>query len=263
MKLQTFIFNWNRVNEDVKKMYAQLNEAGIEATVINSTDEEQKDWLNVGDDYWCYGQTYTAFNQFDESNDYLNIIFGDVEYDDYPHLVRRTQEVLQTVDNVGVFAPDYSNKDKCWWTIEETSVDSSFDDERIVASTICDFFCLAIHKDLVVEYKKFLKHFTDLHNDFPKWKGNGWGTGTIVCILAHLSGKLICRDKELIVGHSDVTGGDGSLTAKYFSILLEEFQKFSPDIASAFQQKRKIIVDRCGKAGGTRVPTTLEELWKK
>ena len=38
MKLQTFIFNWNRVDAEVEKMYAQLQEAGIDATVINSTD---------------------------------------------------------------------------------------------------------------------------------------------------------------------------------------------------------------------------------
>ena len=60
MKLQTFIFNWNRVNDEVEKMYTQLQEAGIETTVINSTDNERDGWMNVGDDYWCYGQTWTA-----------------------------------------------------------------------------------------------------------------------------------------------------------------------------------------------------------
>ena len=70
MKLQTFIFNWNRVDAEVEKMYAQLQEAGIDATVINSTDNERDGWLNVGDDYWCYGQTYTAFNNFDYDNDW-------------------------------------------------------------------------------------------------------------------------------------------------------------------------------------------------
>jgi len=67
MKLQTFIFNWNRVDSKVEQMYDQLQSAGIDVTVINSTDNPRDGWLNVGDDYWCYGQTYTAFNNFDDS----------------------------------------------------------------------------------------------------------------------------------------------------------------------------------------------------
>jgi len=270
MKIQTFIFNWNRVDENVEKIFNQLNDSGLNVNVINSTDNEREGWINVGDDYWCYGQTYTAFNNFDESNDYLNIIFGDVEYDDYVHLVNRTKEVLESIPNIGVFAPDYSNKDKCWWTIDETSVERydsenviEFDDNRIVASTICDFFCIAIHKDLVKLYLKFLEHFVSIHPDFPLWKGNGWGTGTIVCVMAHTLGMFVCRDKELVVGHTDVTGGDVKLTAKYFNILMEEYKKYIGDGASLFDKKRTIITSRCGKHEGFVKHTTLNDLWAK
>ena len=62
MKLQTFIFNWNRVDAEVEKMYMQLRKAGIDVTVINSTDNERDEWLNVGDDYWCYGQTLSLIH---------------------------------------------------------------------------------------------------------------------------------------------------------------------------------------------------------
>ena len=270
MKIQTFIFNWNRVDENVEKIFNQLNDSGLNVNVINSTDNEREGWINVGDDYWCYGQTYTAFNNFDESNDYLNIIFGDVEYDDYVHLVNRTKEVLESIPNIGVFAPDYSNKDKCWWTIDETSVERydsenviEFDDNRIVASTICDFFCIAIHKDLVKLYLKFLEHFVSIHPDFPLWKGNGWGTGTIVCVMAHTLGMFVCRDKELVVGHTDVTGGDVKLTAKYFNILMEEYKKYIGDGASLFDKKRTIITSRCGKHEGFVKHTTINDLWTK
>lgn len=270
MKIQTFIFNWNRVDENVEKIFDQLKDSGFNVNVINSTDNEREGWINVGDDYWCYGQTYTAFNNFDESNDYLNIIFGDVEYDDYAHLVNRTKEVLESIPNIGVFAPDYSNKDKCWWTIDETSVERydsenviEFDDNRIVASTICDFFCIAIHKDLVKLYLKFLEHFVSIHPDFPLWKGNGWGTGTIVCVMAHTLGMFVCRDKELVVGHTDVTGGDVKLTAKYFNILMEEYKKYIGDGASLFDKKRTIITSRCGKHEGFVKHTTINDLWAK
>ena len=113
-----------------------------------------------------------------------------------------------------------------------------------------------------LQNKKFLDHFVSIHEDFPTWKGNGWGTGTIVCIMAHLSSMFVCRDKELIVGYTDVTGGDVALTGKYFNILMDEYKNYiGSDAAKVFQNKRDIIVARCGKAGGGRTPTTLQRLW--
>ena len=78
MKVQNFIFNWSRVTEDVKKMYEQLTSSGYEVTVINSDDNPQEDWINVGNEYWLYGQVYTCLENFNYENDYLNILLGDV-----------------------------------------------------------------------------------------------------------------------------------------------------------------------------------------
>ena len=79
--------------------------------------------------------------------------------------------------------------------------------------------------------------------------------------MAHLSGMMVCRDKELVVDHTDITGGDMTLTGKYYEILMEEYEKYIGDLAPVFQSKKQIILDRCGKYQTGRVPTTLKKLW--
>ena len=267
MKIQNIIFCWNRVYDEVLKIYENLKDNNINVEVINSSNKIHQDWDNVGDDYWCYGQTYKAFKKFDDSNDYLNIIFGDVEYDNFTTLIKSTESILESNDNIGIFAPDYGNKKRCWWTIENTSVDM-FDDENqivlenpnLVVSTMCDFFCIAIHKDLVKEYNKFLDYFVEKYENFPLWKGSGYGTGTILCIMCHLNNNLICRSKDLVVGHSDISGGFSKETVKYYDIILDEYKKYMGN-GKAFDSKRKLVMDRCGKYENKIIDVNLSELW--
>lgn len=269
MKVQNFIFNWSRVTEDVKKMCEQLTSSGYEVTVINSDDNPQEGWINVGNDYWLYGQVYTCLENFNYENDYLNILLGDVEYDDYVKLFDRTNEVLNSTDNIGIYAPDYGNREKCWWIIDNVSVERynseniiEFDDKDLVASTMCDFFCLTIHKDIVRAYNDFIDDLVTEHSDFKFWKGHGWGIDLILCSFAHMQNKFVIRDKKVIVGHDIDNGHSGPDSSISYNKMMEYFKSYMSDESQRAQSKIKTILDRCPPHENRTVHTTIEELWK-
>jgi len=268
-KVQHFIFSWSRVTEDVKKIQKDLQDSGYQVDVINCDDNSQDGWINIGNDYWLYGQFFTCINHFNFDNDYLNVMLGDVETDSYPELFRRTEEVVSEVENVGIYAPDYGNKEKCWWIIDNVSVDKfdnyntvEFDDPNLVAGTMCDFFYLTIHKDIVVEYKDFIDFLLKEHPDFKFWKGHGWGIDLILCAFAHMQNKFVIRDKKIVLGHGIDNGHSGPDSSINYNKLIEEYNKFMGSKSQRAQSKIKAALDRCPPHENKTVYTTIEELWK-
>jgi len=268
-KVQHFIFSWARVTEDVKKIQKDLQNSGYQVSVINCDDNPQDGWINVGNDYWLYGQFFTCLNHFDFDNDYLNVMLGDVEVDNYPELFRRTEEVVNEVDNVGIYAPDYANKQKCWWINDNVSVERynssniiEFDDSNIIAGTMCDFFYLTIHKDIVKAYKDFIDNLLKEYSDFEFWKGHGWGIDLILSTFAHIQNKFIIRDNQIVLGHDIDNGHSGPDSSINYNKFMESFKKYMGSESERAQDKIKIILDRCPPYENKTVYTTIEELWK-
>lgn len=269
MKVQHFIFNWARVTEDVKKIKKSLNKSEYIVDVINCDDISQRGWINLGNDYWLYGQFYKCLEKFDYSNDYLNIMLGDVETTDYSELFKRTEEVVSNIDNVGIYAPDYSNKEKCWWIIDNVSVEKfdndnviKFDDDNLVASTMCDFFYLTIHRDIVKAYSDFVSTLVKQYPDFEYWKGHGWGIDLILCAIAHMQNKFVIRDKKISLGHGIDNGHSGSDSAVNYEKLMNKFYEYMGSESERAHSKIQAILDRCPPHENRTIHTTVQELWK-
>ena len=269
MKIQHFIFNWSRVTEDVKNIQKTLNDSGYDVSVINCDDNPQDGWINVGNDYWLYGQMHSCLRNFDFGNDYLNIMLGDVETDNYPELFKRTLQVVSEVDNVGVYAPDYANKEKCWWVIDNVSVERyngndviQFDDSNLVASTMCDFFYLTIHKDIVKAYFDFTNELAKQYPDFEFWKGHGWGIDLILCAFCHMQNKFVIRDRKISLGHDIDNGHSGPDSSINYNKLMEKFKEYMGEQSSRAENKIKTILNRCPPYENITIHTTIEELWK-
>lgn len=268
-KVQHFIFSWSRVTEDVKKIRNILTDSGFLVDVINCDDTPQDEWINVGNDYWLYGQFFKCIENFDFSNDYLNIMLGDVETDDYTELFNRTVQVVSENDNIGIYAPDYENKEKCWWIIDNVSVERynkdniiEFDDLDLVPSTMCDFFYLTIHKDIVQEYKDFITELVKEYPDFEYWRGHGWGIDLILCSFAHMQNKFVIRDKKISLGHDIDNGHSGTESSVNYGKFMESFKKYMGSASDRAQSKIKAILDRCTPHENITIHTTIEELWK-
>ncbi len=269
MKVQHFIFNWSRVTEDVKNIQKTLNDSGYDVSVINCDDNPQDGWINLGNDYWLYGQMHSCLRNFDFKNDYLNIMLGDVETDNYPELFKRTIEVISETDNVGIYAPDYANREKCWWIIDNVSVERydtsniiEFNDKDLIASTMCDFFYLTIHRDIVKAYFDFTNELAEQYQDFKFWKGHGWGIDLILCAFCHMQNKFVIRDKKISLGHDFDNGHSGPDSSTNYNKLMEKFAKYMGEQSNRAQSKINAILDRCPPHANTTIHTTIEELWK-
>lgn len=257
IKIQNFIYNWNRVDKKAENIYKAFTSNNINCTVINSADKEREGWVNLGDDCWLYGQTWEAFKRFEGDNyDYMNIIFADIGYEDYISLYERTKQVLQDNPNIGIYSPEYNGK--AAWTMSRTTIANEiFQDKLLKPAVICDYWYLAVHKDIAKEFQQFLKHFKQKYEDFHLWKG-AWGIGTIICLMCHLQNKVICRDSKINMFHDSVTGYKmDTETNRQFSILVQEFKNFSKN-GSKIDFLRKKIEQRSSQ--GIRV--SLEEMWK-
>lgn len=255
-KIQNFLFNWNRVNEKSLKIYNSLEEAGINCTVINSADKEKEGWVNLGDDYWLYGQTCVAFSRFDsEHYDYMNIMFGDIEYYDYTKLIERTHNILDNNKNIGIYAPEYSGK--AMWTMKNTILtDDVFKDPSLKPAILCDYWYLTIHKEIVLEFKTFLSFFLNKYPTFSLWKG-AWGIGTIICLIAHLQNKFICRDSQINLFHDNVTGYSmGAETSQQFEILVSEFKEFTKK-----HKKIDFLRSKVHTRSSRQTPVSIKEIW--
>lgn len=269
MKIQHFIFNWSRVTDEVKKIEKLLIKSGYLVNVINCDDNKVENWINIGNDYWLYGQFFKCIENFDYSNDYLNIMLGDVEVDDYSKLLNRTQEVLDNNENIGIYAPDYSNKEKCWWIIDNVTVDRydlnniiEFDDKNLVSATMCDFFYLTIHKDIVKTYSNFISDLINQYPDFEYWKGHGWGIDLVLCSISHMQNKFIIRDSKISLGHDIDNGHSGSDSSINYEKFISKFYEYMGQESERAKQKIKIILDRCPPHENTTIHTTIKELWK-
>lgn len=271
MKVQHFIFNWSRVTDRVKNIHKSLTDAGFKVDVINSDDEVVDGWVNIGNAYWLCGQFYKCLELFDEENDYLNIMLGDVETDDYVFLFNRTLEVLSSSSNIGIYAPDYSNKEKCWWTIQNTSIqkfnethDAICDDENTTTATMADFFYLSIHKDIVILFKDFIEKFTSAYPDFEFWIGGGYGIDLILSLICHIRRKLILRDNKISLGHGAESGHADEDIAKttmnHYDQLIDGFYQYVGEDRDKVEEKLLIIMRRCPFYNLHE--TTLEKLWK-
>lgn len=255
-KIQNFLFNWNRVDQRSQNIYNTLVSNNINCTVINSSDKEREGWVNLGDDCWLYGQTWEAFIRFDEQQyDYMNIIFGDIGYENYLELCNRTQEVLDNNENIGIYSTEYSGK--AWWTLDRTAIGGfNFSDPNLYPAVICDYWYLAIHRDVAIYFRKFLKHFKQKNPNFNLWRG-AHGMGTILCLISHFQKKVICRDAKINMFHDNITGWEeNSEFHQQYEDFIKEFKRFTKKEKEIDILKQNIHIRSALKA-----EVSLSDMW--
>jgi hypothetical protein len=256
-KVQNQLINWNRVHNDVTKNYNSLKKNNYNVSVINSSDYSHSDWVNIGDSYWLYGQLYKCLENFNEDYDYLNIILGDVGHDNYGNTIDRLTSVLNKYENIGVYAPEYSNKEKCYWIVDNTSINYFEDD--LCTATMADFFYICIHKDIVLILKDFFKKFVEKYPDFEFWQGNGGGLDLIICSISHILNKNIIRDTSIVLDHDCEYGAkdmDDS-SHSHYTKLIDEFNDFIKEKTYKFNEKIDIIHHR----KDSKIIPNQEKLW--
>jgi hypothetical protein len=188
-----FIFCWKNHFENVVTLEKQLLNF-CDVVVINA-DENNKlnHWINVGDSYYFSDKFRKSLDLFDMNKyDYFFHIQGDVEFNDWGGLLKRSKEFKEKY-NWGVYAP---NVDYTFYNNERTDVFSLEKDLYIVANT--DNTCWIITKDIIQEMKTNLILMKD--NNF------GWGFDLLICAFAHLKHRPVIRDYRFTVNHPASTG---------------------------------------------------------
>lgn len=213
MKIEPFLFNWNKQNKNVNKIISQLDPVFNNINVINSDENHlQENWINIGNEFYFGGQFNTALKYF--SGDVLLHIQGDVSYDKWKELVDDAKLYMQYY-NCGIYAPNiyFTN----WKTknvkIKDYNNILKHKDLDLVSCT--DSTVWFIHRDIINKMKEYSIKFAD--------GGCGWGVDLILSSISFLNKRLVIRDGNHTITHPKKTNYD-SETATY------EFKKLKQSL---------------------------------
>jgi hypothetical protein len=189
MKIQPFIFNWNRQFEKSCSIEDALIQIFDKVTVINSDDNNTREgWVNIGDESYFSDQFRKALEMFD--GDVLLHIQGDVSYDKWEDLIKDAKEYLEYY-NAGIYAP---NIDYTWYSSENADIESLESDHpniKMVAST--DETVWFIRKEIIQE-------MFDRKIDFSN-NTMGWGWDLVLAAICFANNKPVIRDYNHTIDH--------------------------------------------------------------
>lgn len=221
MKSFAYIVCWDDVHYNViDNIEKQFINYGQPHKIINSGNMKRDHWDNVGDIRY-YRQFYKALKEFDESNDYMLFICGDVSCDNWADVLDRMDKVLTVNTNVRVYAPHFTNDP---WNEGSTMLKRT-DDENLIISTNTNGIMYALHKDVVkfmLEYMEYLDHKNDLSTMV-----SGWGIDVVWSAYAIYLNKIVLRDSKILVTHpSGSSYNHGKATQETIAVM-QAFSEFA------------------------------------
>ena len=195
MKLQPYIFNWSRTNENVKYIYDQIDNC----TVINSGDTNIVDCChNIGDHSYFSAQFKKMLSLHDGTSTILHIQ-GDASYHDWSKLIKDSDHYISKY-SAGIYYPVVNNTS---WTADKMAVTKpSSQDDNISYVADGDETVWFIHPDII-------NYFND-HNLIEILQDNKYGFGwdLIFCSICHLKQIPVIRDNNHIIEHPKSKGYD-------------------------------------------------------
>lgn len=230
-KIQYFVFCWDRVLDNVKNIESTLVNNSLSYEVINSCSSYQdKNWINVGNDFWFTSQVYEAFKNFNEDYEYICLICGDLTHPNWNEVFKRSEDITNKNLNFWIYAPEFTFNH---WDKQKTMI--KHQDDNLIQATMTDCLYTVIHKDVV----KILLNYLDYLNTKKSLNSiySGWGIDIIWCALAIKQKKMILRDLQVLIGHEENTGYDANNAVKEMEYILLEFVKYYPE------QIKEIIED--------------------
>lgn len=213
MKIQTFIFNWNRQYQKTIKKESQLKDIGRETVVINSDDlYKLKHWHNIGNRSYFTAQFLKALEIFDPDADALFHIQADASYDNWQGLYEDAEKYFEKT-NWGIYAP---NVDYTWYDSSRTdipNIEINVDNLRAVANPDCT--CWFIHRDIINKFK-------ERNLDFSPYS-MGWCWDIVLCSLSYMNKRLVVRDYNHTISHPkgtnyNISAAEAEMWALYQSL---------------------------------------------
>lgn len=219
MTFYSYVVNWNEVYNNVVNIENQFSKYNQPYKIINSGNHHDG-WENVGDIRY-YRQFYYALNDFDTKYEYLAFICGDVSYSNWSAFLDRANSVLNSYDNLWLYAPHFTNDP---WSKDSTSLQEMPFDKDLIISTNTNGIMFFVHKDLV----KILKEYFDFLEENHGWTGmiSGWGIDVVYSALSFYHNKLVLRDQNHIITHPQGSSYGHDIAAHETNIVFEYFHKF-------------------------------------
>jgi GR25 family glycosyltransferase involved in LPS biosynthesis len=221
MSFFTYLVSWDNFHDNCVSIEKEFKSIGQPIKVINSGSTPVNGWDNVGDIRY-YRQFHHALKNFDNSYDYMAFMCGDVSYNNWPEFIKRADQVLNTYNNIGLYAPHLTYEP---WNEYATSLMVSQYDKDINIASNTDGILFIMHKDIVAN---MLDYFNYLDQD-PDFKSmvSGWGIDLIWSALAINNSKLILRDKTHIVNHPQGSSYNHDKATQEVIKVMQKFNEFA------------------------------------
>ena len=221
MSFFTYLVSWDDFHDNCVSIEKEFKSVEQPIKVINSGSTAVSGWDNVGDIRY-YRQFYHALKSFDSSYDYMAFMCGDVSYNNWPEFIKRADKVLNTYDNVGLYAPHLTYEP---WNESATKLMVSQYDEDINIASNTDGILFIMHKDIVAN---MLEYFNYLDQDIDfKSMVSGWGIDLIWSALAINNSKLILRDKKHIITHPQGSSYNHDKATQEVIKIMQKFNEFT------------------------------------
>lgn len=185
--LEVCIFNHGHT-ENAIKLYNQFKTIGVNARVLNSSDDTNEDLPNEKyfekyKNIYYTGLWNKAISKFKGSH--LMIITSDVVIDNVLPIFRNSKKFFKNQNN-WIYAP---NVDYTFWKYDVGLLESYENQMKIVPNT--DGMCWIVNKETI-------NYIGKIDNKINKI---GFGIDLLACMNANRSGKTVVRDYSVTVKH--------------------------------------------------------------
>jgi hypothetical protein len=220
MKIQNYLVAWDDYRDNCIDIENQFKSAGLKLSVLNSGTPKDG-WNNLGDIRY-YRQFYYALKDFNQSNDYLLFICGDVSYDSWKDVMHRANDVLSKYKNVYAYATQFTHDA---WGFNSTNIKISELDSNLSIATCTNGTMMFIHRDIVNEMLAFFDYFQDKYG----WEGmvSGWAIDIIYASVSIGKGKIILRDSKHILTHPVGSSYTNEKAGSETGLVFKAFTEFS------------------------------------
>jgi len=192
MKSKTYMIAWDGCLENALDIHSQLSEGGIDYLVwnVSSQDIDDKHWVRA-EDIRYYGHFWNSLKDFRDS-DFDIFIFnaGDPEYAHYAELTGRIENLFESDENIGVFAPSIRNDA---FSDHQSSIQASVKHEGLYLSTMTNGIYVAMSRDIATMFADYMDQAVKDGDIVLGVMQSGWGIDVAYCTLSMCLNKKVYR----------------------------------------------------------------------